>query len=175
MSDGRLYALAKPFPHRVYVSTDRPNFPDACVCCSGPADTEYQPFQQPRKMGLPEPVEPLRYPYCTSCVNHLRAAQGVDTAKLVAVNVGVWGVALPMFANAPTQYLLVAPAFAAALYVKAVGRRRTAVQLKEGCGHPLVACRVVWYRRTTYQFSFASERYAGLFREANSAVLVEEP
>ncbi|MER3413559.1 MAG: hypothetical protein C4341_04845 [Armatimonadota bacterium] len=167
--------MAKPFPHSVFVSTDRPNFPNVCVCCGAYADSEYQPFQQPRRMGMPEPVEPLKYPYCSDCVAHVRAAQGVDTAKLIAVNVGVWGVAVPMFANAPIQYLLVAPAFAAALYLRAVGQRRGAVRLKETCAHPLAACHVAWYRRSTYQFSFASERYAGLFRDANAGSLVEEP
>lgn len=124
---------------------------------------------------MPEPIEPLKYPYCSHCIDHLRAAQGVDTAKLVAVNVGVWGVAFPMFANAPMPYLLVAPALAAGLYLRALGQRRSTVRLKETCTHSFSACRVVWYRRSTYQFSFASERYAALFKKANAAVLVEEP
>jgi hypothetical protein len=169
------YELAKPFPHRVYVSTDRPTFPGVCVCCGAPADAEYQPFQQPRRAGMPEPIEPLKYPYCSYCIEHLRAAQGVDTAKLIAVNVGVWGVALPMLAHAPIPYLLVAPAFATGLYLRAAAQRRSAVRLKVTCAHALAACRFVWYRRSTYQFSFASERYANLFKEANAAVLVADP
>lgn len=126
-------------------------------------------------MGMPEPIEPLRFPYCSYCVAHLRATQGADTAKLVAVNIGVWGVAIPMFANAPVGYLLLAPTVAAAFYAHAQIQRNRTVRLKENCTHPVVACRVAWYRRSTYQFSFASEEYANLFREANRAQLVQEP
>lgn len=111
----------------------------------------------------------LAYPYCEACLAHVRASQKLTTANLVGANMALWGVVLLWYSG---PFIVAGPALAG-IYV--IGSHKTVKPtLKDSCSSAGLACRVIWYRRNSYVFSFASEAYAEEFRATNSAVLTPE-
>ncbi|MCH8273244.1 MAG: hypothetical protein IH851_00440 [Armatimonadetes bacterium] len=163
--------MPRLFPHQVRVQTDRPRFPDRCVCCGEDADTTYRPTPPQRRRGMPEPDDPLLLPYCFDCFEHLHASQTVGTMQLLALNVAVWGVAAMMIANLGGTVLAIGPAAGLALYIYARKIAAERIRKKPSCAGADIVMRSVWDRRETYIFSFASESYAEEFRKANEGVL----
>lgn len=161
------------FPHQVYLETDRPEFPPVCMCCLGPAQAVYSPTPPPRGGGQPDPLlEPLEFPYCSACLAHLRQAQESSTRNLIAGNLLIWGMAVPFMAGMSPALMAAGP-ISAGVYLAA--QKRGEAGMKENCAHSGAACRVVWHRRNTYLFTFASEKYAQMFSDANAAVISKEP
>ena len=81
----------------------------------------------------------------------------------------LWGVVLLWY----TGPFVVAGPFLAGIYV--IGSHKAVKPaLKDSCSATGLACRVIWYRRNSYVFSFTNEAYAAEFRAANSAVLTPE-
>lgn len=166
--------MARLFPYQVYVETDRPEFPQVCICCGEEADTDYRPLPPQRRPGLPAD-KPLLLPYCSECLKHLRSSQNFATAQLVALNIAIWGVAIPMVIGLAGAVFAAGPAAGAAIYLHARSQAAREINTKPACAAKGVVCRVVWHRRMIYIFSFLSESYAERFREANRDLLVEEP
>ncbi len=162
--------MPRLLPFQVSVETDRPIFPSRCICCLEDAETEYRPTPPPRSSGMPEGEDELLiYPYCEVCLAHVRASQKLTTANLVGANMALWGVVLLWYTG---PFVVAGPALAG-IYL--VGNYKTVKPaLKAVCASAGLACRVIWYRRNSYIFSFAHEAYASEFRAANSGVLTPE-
>lgn len=106
-------------------------------------------------------------PYCRACLQSLLAKQALTTRALVAANVWIWGSLVgSAFAGLLASAAVFAPV-AAAIYVPAWLRHR-------GTSPKGSAVEALWYRRTTYLFSFSNEEYAKEFREANREMLSQE-
>jgi hypothetical protein len=158
-------------PYEISVETERPTFPNLCVCCADTATTEYVPTQPGRPQGAPAPEAPLAFPYCDACLDHFKHWQRHANDTMVAVNLGIWGIAIPMMAGASGLPLAIGPALGAIFLFRS--RSNPAPRLKATCTSMGTACRAVWYRRGTYKFSFANEAVAVAFRDANTGELTQ--
>ncbi len=144
--------------------------PDFCICCGAPATDSYRPESPGRMKGMPQPDEPLAYPYCAACKVHLRAAQDRKTANLVAINFAIWGVGLPLAVGLPLVSLVVGPTIGGLMYVR---NRRSNLQTTDECSTEGVAARVSWLRKHTYEFSFTRKETAEAFVELNRDSLTD--
>jgi len=165
-----LLGVARLLPYQVWVETDRPSFPDRCVVCGSDAETEYRPTPPQRMRGLPEPEKQLAVPYCQDCLAAFRFRQSLATRGLIALNVAVWG-AYALFSVLPlgTAFAVMVPV-GAAIYAPLWLKGRSMPSPQFGG----VGMRAVWYRRTTYVFSFASEEYAKSFERENKKWLTPD-
>lgn len=160
--------MPRLLPFCISVETDRPVFPQVCICCGGAAEVQHKAEPPPRPRGMDGPDGALELPYCQICLGHFRRYQQGGVANMVTFNLLVWGIALPMLSGFPGVWSLAGPGFAGAYYLRSKGNPPT---MKESCSTEGYACRAIWYRRSTYVFSFSSEDYAQLFRNANLAAL----
>lgn len=150
--------------HTVSLETDRPRMPDFCCCCGAPATEEHRPEPPGRMRGLPHPEEPLSFPYCAPCKAHLRAAQDRRTSNLVALNLAVWGVAIPLAAGLPGLVFLAGPAIGGYLYFR---NSRSNLRASEACTADGPAARMVWHRKHAYHYTFTRKETAEAFLELN--------
>lgn len=154
--------------HTVEVTTERPVMPNMCVCCGRPPTESYRPEPPGRMRGMPEMDEPLSFPYCEACKKHLRAAQDRRSSNLVALNLAIWGVGIPLATRLPIFALIPGPAIAAALYFRNL---RTDLRASQDCAAEGAAARVTWVRKDVYAFSFARKDTAESFAELNRETL----
>lgn len=160
--------MPRLLPYRVSVETDRPTFPDMCICCGAEATEEYRPTPPGKQAGMPEDNVVLSYPYCKDCLEHVRASQSLASASLIALNIAVWSVAFTL--QLTPAYIVFGGPVVAGLYL-AGARKKNMPKLKPDCTAAELACRAIWYRKNTYVFSFANEKYAESFAQANRASL----
>ena len=152
--------------HTVSLETDRPQLPDFCCCCGGDA-TESIAVEPPGRMrGLPQPDEPLKFPYCVECKAHIRKAQDRKTSNLLALNLAIWGVAIPLAGRMPWLTLGIGPALGGILFFR---NRSIDFRNKPECTAQGPAARVTWLRKHTYLFTFTRKETAEAFSELNSA------
>jgi hypothetical protein len=171
---GRICEL-KPLKYQVFLETDRPIFPQICVCCCQPSNSTYRPKPPARPTGLPDATQdPFEIPYCTECLNHLKASQDLTTANLVALNIAIWSSAIALMAALPSVALISGPTIAGVYYVWVNKKHAENINCKETCAGKGIVFRSLWYRKSTYLFSFASETYANQFRELNTKSLTPE-
>jgi hypothetical protein len=156
--------------HTVALSTDQPSIPDFCACCGAPATESYIAEQPGRMKGMPLPDNPIAFRYCESCSGHLKAAQDRKTSNLVAVNLAVWGVGVPLAAGMPLPSFFIGPGLAGFLYFKNKGRDLRAT---EQCSAEGPAARVVWHRGSEYHYIFSRRETAEAFAELNRGALLE--
>ncbi|MDQ2985407.1 MAG: hypothetical protein M3R13_01640 [Armatimonadota bacterium] len=154
--------------HAVALETDRPRMPDFCVCCGRTATESYKPEPPSRMKGMPQPVEPLAFPYCTACKAHLRASQNRKSSNLVALNLAIWGIGLPLAVGLPAASLLIGPALGGYLYMR---NKRSDLRASAECSAEGSAVRVTWLRKHSYEFSFTRKETAKAFLELNRSVL----
>jgi len=150
--------------HSVRVETDRPRMPEFCICCGAPATDVHRPEPPGRMKGMPQPDEPLIYPYCADCKVHLRAAQDRKSSNLVAINFAIWGVGLPLAIGLPAVALVVGPTIGGLIYAR---NRKSDLRTTDACSAEGVAARVSWVRKHTYEFSFTRKETAQAFVELN--------
>jgi len=155
--------------HAVTLETDRPRMPDFCVCCGASATDFYRPEPVGRMKGLPQPDEPLSFPYCDACKLHLRAAQDRKTSNLVAVNLAIWGIGIPLAAHLPLVSIAVGPAIGALLYVRGTKSHT----LSANCTADGAAAQATWLRKHTYAFTFTRRETAEAFLELNRDSLTD--
>jgi hypothetical protein len=110
------------------------------------------------------PDEPLSFPYCAPCKAHLRAAQDRRTSNLVALNLAIWGVGLPLAAGLPAVALIPGPALAAWLFWKNTGRQLAA---NVNCTAEGDAAKATWVKKQTYRFTFSRKETAQAFLDLN--------
>jgi len=144
-------------------------FPDRCLCCGAKAETEYLPNPPGRAPGMPEPEQPLAFPYCEMCLSHLLDWQRHSGDTLVVANLAIWGVAIPLAARATSPFMVIGPLAGAAYAL--IAARRPRPQQSSQCSTKGTACRAIWYRRGTYAFSFTNQSVSEEFRRLNQSSL----
>lgn len=164
--------MPKPYANQIAVLTDRPAFPQECVCCGEEATDVYRPTPPGRLQGLPPPDRPLELPYCEACLKHVRKYQMGTTWILLGVIAATWGYVLAQSAGGYGAWLAIPPAFGGGLALFGFGARRSP-GTKRNCHANDVSVRCIWHRRDEYRFSFASEAYAEKFRAANERLLAK--
>jgi hypothetical protein len=150
--------------YSVSLETDLPQMPDFCCCCGGEATESIAPEPPGRMRGLPQPEEALAFPYCAECKAHIRKAQDRKTSNLFALNLAIWGIAIPLAARMPGLSLAVGPALGGAFFLK---NRGTALRANPQCTAVGAAARVTWLRKHTYIYSFSRKETADAFLELN--------
>lgn len=161
------------FPFKVLVDTDRPEFPNECACCGRETGSCMVLPDPGRPKGFPLPEKPLSVPYCTECIAHIQASQWMGTWKLVSVNIGIWGVALPLVAHISGIALAVGPALGVLVYLYSQIKLKPELELQKGCSDTHASVKCIWYKKGTYLFQFKSESFVDKFRELNRKKLTK--
>jgi hypothetical protein len=150
--------------HVVELETDRPEMPQFCCCCGDAATVTHVPEPPGRMRGLPQPDEPLAFPYCLPCKQHIRASQDARTSNLAAVNLAIWGIAIPLAARLPAMYLAIGPIIGALLFIR---NRSKDLRASDKCTAGGPAARVTWLRKHTYRYAFTRKETAEAFLQLN--------
>lgn len=166
--------MPRLFPNQVWVETERPVFPQKCVCCGAVATTFYRPTPPSRPKGLPSPECPLELPYCEPCRKNLVTSQWHGTWKLVALNIVIWGVAALLMAKLPLWVAFVPVFLGGIVLFWATTTAKHETSQVEGAVSNDVVVRCLWHRKATYVFSFAREAYAEEFRKLNALSLTPQ-
>lgn len=161
-------------PYKVYVETDRPDFPQVCICSGDEATCTHFPTPPSRAHGLPPPERPIRLPYSEACLSRLKFGIWRSTWRLVALSAALWAGGLPVAIGAGPVYYLPGFLLTAGILVWTERLSRRNCCPTPGCRRFGDAMRAIWWRKSTYIFSFASQSYAEQFKLANERYLTRE-
>src|SRR5581483_8564954 len=164
--------MPKLLPHRVAVETDRPKFPNVCCCSCRAVSVMYRPTPPPRAQGLPV-AEPLELPYSEECYEQMRLGHRIATWKLGLLNAAIWGFGIPFIAGFGVLGYVPGAILTGLIGLRVVAMIRSNPCSVCGRAKRGDAMRVVWWRGPVYLFTFASSRYAEMFREANENSLAD--
>lgn len=111
--------------------------------------------------------EPLEVPLSKACYQRLQASHKVATLRLLALNGGIWGVALPLLSQSSIWVALAGAALSVWLLVWSFSVLRENRCNQEGCTRMGKAMKAVWWKGRHYIFSFSNPVYAEMFRSVN--------
>ncbi len=160
----------------IRVSARKLEFPRVCACCGELPDAVYEARHTRTRAGKSDTAA-WSFPYCQSCLAHVRRVRLGQTLNRAAMMVaGALGLFLGWRVGEWLGALLLGGGFLTAVWV--IGRQlilRSAESLAHAgcaCLAPAVAYR--GFHGTVHDFAFASESYAARFADANRSKLVDE-
>lgn len=161
----------------VSLSARKISFPAQCACCLGPADAQYIALHVRRsgKRVVRTAEYSWAFPYCTSCLRHVREA---DVRRKLALGVGIAvGVLLLGLGLYVGWYLTLGivgliAGLAGWWFVRRVLLSTLAREMFAGCACAGPAVAFDGFYGSVNHFRFANDAYAAAFKAANAQKVV---
>src|SRR5262245_9141013 len=172
-SGGQATLRYRSWRQRVSVSARKLEFPSQCPCCMRAADAQLEAHVAKTRDRQNTAV--WTFPYCASCVDHVRKARWMryGSRALGVVAALLLGAIGYVFGGLVAAGVAAIVAGAAAwIPLERMLLRRVAAGMASSCACYGPAVRVAEFYGSVQHFDFASSSYAEAFRRANEKKLV---